>query len=175
MSLRAGRGVYLVLLGAFLLFLAATLEQLPPAVASHFDGAGRPNGWSSRPGYAALLLLIGAGLPLGIVGMVQVLTRRGPGRLNIPARDYWLRPEHAPEAMRRVRHYMWWLSCILTGTALVLHWLVLGAHRHEPPRLGTTGIVVVLLAVVGAIGLWAAGWYRLLRRGSADRLTSGRS
>ncbi|HUF35032.1 MAG TPA: DUF1648 domain-containing protein [Gemmatimonadales bacterium] len=175
MSLRAGRGLYLAVLGGFVVFVLATLEQLPPVVASHFDGAGVANGWSSRPAYAALLLLIGAGLPLGIVGLVRLLTRRGPRRLNLPARDYWLRPEHAPEAVRRVREYMWWLGCILTGTALAMHWLVLGAHRHDPPSLGTAGIVVVLVAVVGAIGLWAAGWYRLLRRGSADRLTSGRS
>lgn len=41
------------LLGIVLLAdLALTVPALPEPVATHFDGAGNPNGWMSRRGYA---------------------------------------------------------------------------------------------------------------------------
>jgi uncharacterized membrane protein len=141
----------------------ATVGMLPQVVASHFGASGAPNGWSSRPAYAALLVAVGAVLPLAVVGLVSTLSQRGPQRLNIPARQYWSRPENGAEAVRRVRAYMWWLGCIMTGFALVLHLLVVDANARVPPHLSTRGIVGLLSGFLLAIGLWIVGWYRLLR------------
>jgi uncharacterized membrane protein len=145
------------------LLLWATLGRLPPVVASHFDGAGVPNGWASRSAYAALLAAIGVLLPLVIVGLVNTVTRQGPQLLSIPARAYWSRPEHRREAVSRVRAYMWWLGCIMTSIALSMHWLILEAHAHHPPHLITRDFVLVLSAGLLALVLWTVGWYRLLR------------
>lgn len=82
--LHLGRGLFWILVVAFILLVLVTLRQLPPVVASHFDGAGVPNAWSSRPAYAILLVAVGALLPLGIIGLVNALTQRGPQLLNIP-------------------------------------------------------------------------------------------
>ena len=162
--LERGRSMFYVLAVGLIAGVLVTLRRLPPSVASHFDAAGTPNGWSSRLGYALLLVVIGVLLPLGIAALVRGLTARGPALLNIPARDYWTRPDHGKEAVRRVRAYMWWLGCIMAGTALSIHLLVLDAHEHQPPRLSTSGMLLVLGAALGAIGGWAAGWYRLLQR-----------
>lgn len=162
--LERGQGVFFIFAAGLIAVVLATLRRLPPTVASHFDAAGIPNGWSSRSGYALLLVIIGVLLPLGITALVRALTRRGPDRLNIPARDYWTRPEHGQEAVRRVRAYMWWLGCVMAATALSIHLLVLDAHRHQPPRLRTDAILTVLGAVLVAIAGWAVGWYRLLQR-----------
>ena len=162
-----GRNVFYVLAVGLIAVVLVTLGTLPPIVASHFDAAGMPNGWSSRLGYALLLVSIGVLLPLGITALVRGLTREGPALLSIPARDYWTRPEHAPEAVRRVRAYVWWLGCIMAGTAMLIHLLVLDAHEHQLPRLRTGGILLVLGAALAAIGGWSAGWYRLLRRAHA--------
>jgi uncharacterized membrane protein len=161
--LQRGRSLFYVLATGLIAVVVATLGRLPPVVASHFDAGGVPNGWSSRPAYALMVVAIGVLLPLGITGLIAGLTRSGAARLNIPARDYWTRPEHSHEAVRRVRAYMWWLGCIMTGTALLIHLLVVAAHAHQPPRLRTSAVLLVLGAVLlGVIG-WAAGWYRLLR------------
>jgi uncharacterized membrane protein len=162
--LQRGRGLFWVLATGLVAVVLVTLRRLPPVVASHFDAAGMPNGWSSRPAYALLLIAVGVLLPLGIIGLVTGLTQRGPARLNIPARDYWTRPEHSQEAIRRVRAYVWWLGCVLAGTALLMHWLVVAAHAHQPPRLSTSAVLVVLGAVLLGIVGWTAGWYRLLRQ-----------
>ena len=90
--LRAGRALCVGLTAGLVLLVLATAGSLPRVVASHFDGA---NGWSTRTGYAALLITVGALLPLAVVALVTTLTRAGPELLNIPSRDYWRRPEHA--------------------------------------------------------------------------------
>jgi hypothetical protein len=162
--LHRGRFLFYLLAAGLIATLAATLGRMPPIVASHFDGAGAPNGWSTRPVYALVLVGIGIVLPLATVALITRLTRDGPAGLNIPARDYWTRPEHAGRAVALVRAYHWWLASILAGTALSIHGLVLAAHRQVPPRLSTSAMVGVLVIVTLAIGGWAVGWYRLLRR-----------
>jgi uncharacterized membrane protein len=165
--LQRGQSLFWVLAAALVVLVLVTLRQLPPVVASHFDAAGVPNGWSARPTYAVLLITVGAVLPLGILGLVHALTRRGPELLNIPARGFWTRPEHRDEAVRRVRAYMWWLGSILTAAALAIHALILRAHTSSPPHLSTAGIWLVLGGIILMLGLWTAGWYRLLRPPSA--------
>jgi uncharacterized membrane protein len=162
--LQRGRGLFCVLAMGLVALVLVTFRRLPPVVASHFDAAGMSNGWSSRPAYALLLLVIGILLPLGITVLITSLTRSGPARLNIPHRDYWTRPEHRQEAVRRVRAYVWWLGCIMAGTAVLIHSLVVAAHAHQPPRLGTGAFVLVLATVLLGIGAWTVGWYRLLQR-----------
>lgn len=163
--LQRGRSLFYLIAICLTVVVLTTIRRLPPVVASHFDASGVPNGWSSRSTYVLLLLIIGVVLPLGITVLMTSLTRTGsPERLNIPARDYWARPEHAPEAVRRVRAYVWWLGCIMAGTALLLHWAVLDAHTTQPPRLETRALLVMLGGVTLALLGWAIGWYRLLGR-----------
>lgn len=162
--LERGKNLFWLLalgLGAYLL---ATLERLPPVVASHFNAAGVPNGWSSRPAYALLLLFIGVLLPLGVVGLLQAVTRHGLSSLNMPAREYWNRPEHREEGVRRVRGYAWWLGCVMSATAVIIHSLVLAAHTQQPPRLSTSTFVTTLGAILLGIIGWSIGWHRLLRQ-----------
>ena len=171
--LPAGRTVFLVLAAALVAVVLATAGQLPAVVASHFDSNGAPNGWSSRSGYVLLILAIGLLLPLGIVGLVHGVSRSGPGRLNIPAREYWTQPEHGAEAVRRVRAYIWWLGVILAGTALLMHAAILAANASNPPRLRTGMFLVVFGMVLLGIAAWAVGWYRLLRKPEETKRPAG--
>ncbi len=80
--LQRGRGLFYVLAVALIAVVMVTIGRLPPVVASHFDAAGLPNGWSSRPAYALLLVVVGVLLPLGVTALIVGLTRGGPARLN---------------------------------------------------------------------------------------------
>ena len=162
--LERGRVFFFALAIALVAIVLGTLGRLPPLVASHFDARGVPDGWSTRPVYALFILVIGILLPLGTTWLITVLTRSGVATLNIPAKDYWTRPEHTPEAVRRVRGYLWWLACVLAVTALLIHWSVLAANARQPPGLGSAGFFAMLGGVGLALGIWTAGWYRLLHR-----------
>jgi uncharacterized membrane protein len=161
--LQRGRLLFYMAASALVVVVLVTLGQLPPLVASHFNARGVPDGWLLRPVYALFILVIGILVPLGITTLVTVLTRRGVSALNIPARDYWTRPEHSPEAVRRVRAYIWWLACVLVGMALAIHWSVLAANARQPAGLRSGEFFIMLSGVVLAVGIWTAGWYRLLR------------
>ena len=167
--LQRGRAVFLVVATALVVGLLATLDRLPPLVASHFNLRGVADGWSTRPVYALFILAIGVLVPLGIVALIRTLTRSGVAALNIPARDHWTRPEHTPEAVRRVRAYIWWLACVMAVIAFLIHWSVLAANARQPPSLGSAGFLSVLGAVVLVLAIWTAGWYRLLARPAQDR------
>jgi uncharacterized membrane protein len=153
---------WVLALGLFALVLGSA-ARMPEVVASHFDGGGTPNGWSTRSAYASLVLIIGIAVPLGVLGLVYAATWRGPEVLNIPSRAYWMSPANRAEAVRLVRAYMWWLGVLIAGTALLVHLAVLRANAATPPHLSGRAIVPLLFAVVLAIGAWAAGWYRVLR------------
>jgi uncharacterized membrane protein len=172
--LNSGKAAFWILAAILAVLVVTTFDRLPPVVASHFDAAGMPNGWTNRPVHMLVILAIGIGLPLVIVALIRLLTRSGPERLNIPGREYWTRPEHGREAVRRVRAYTWWLGTIMAGTALLVHALVLAANRSQPPRLRNDLMYLTLAAVLLAVGGWALGWYRLLRPPPyAERRTSG--
>jgi uncharacterized membrane protein len=161
--LPAGRTVFWWLAGGLIAVVLGTLPRLPPVVASHFGATGAPNGWSSRFGYVLLVLIIGIGLPLGVIGLVHAMTARGPAGLNIPSRAYWMAPSRQGQLVELVRAYIWWLGVLLTGIALAVHLAVLGANAVNPPRLRGVVIVPLLVAAVAGMAAWAVGWYRVLR------------
>lgn len=138
---------FLVMAGAAIVL--TTVGQLPLVVATHFDGGGAPNGWMGRGGYLAFLAGFGILLPLLLAQLVSRAAAFG----NRPA----------PPAPR-ARELAYWLACILALTALVVHLLILDAHRASPPRLSTPGIAGLLGFLVAATIGWGLAWRRAAGR-----------
>jgi hypothetical protein len=55
------------------------------------------------------------------------------------------------------------LGVLLTATAIAVHLAVLSANAARPLHLSLAVIVPILIAIVAAVGAWAAGWYRVFR------------
>jgi hypothetical protein len=129
---RTGLALFWALIFLGVLFVVITLPELPPSVATNFNGAGMPHAWMARQSYAIYLAAIGLGLPLLTVALVG----RRPGS----------------------RAGRWWLGSLMTGFALGIHTLILGAHRTEPPHLSAASLLTVMgLFVAGLVG-WAVHW-----------------
>lgn len=137
----------LVVAGAAIVL--TTVGRLPLVVATHFDAGGAPNGWMGRGGYLAFLAGFGILLPL----LLAQLVRRAAAFGNRPA----------PPAPR-ARSLAYWLACLLALTAMVVHLLILEAHRASPPRLSTPGIVGLLGFLLAATIAWAIAWRRAAGR-----------
>ncbi len=79
--------------------------QLPPTMASHFDGAGQVNGFQSKAAFFGIywfvmVLSIGTFVPMGF------LLRLIPVQfINLPHKDYWLAPE-TPERRAESINYL---------------------------------------------------------------------
>src|SRR2546423_1804970 len=112
-ALRAPVVVLLLFVAAAAIDYALYLRLMPDRVATHFSGAGLPNGWMSRRQLALfdvgllgflLLLLIG----LGLLGRFLP-----PTLINVPHRDYWFAPERRRESADRLFRHVLWLCCLL--------------------------------------------------------------
>ena len=148
------RVAFATLLGIVVLQAFVYYPQLPAQLASHFDAAGRPNGWSSKSAYFALQAFIVLVLTLCFAALPGWL-ERAPARLvNLPNKDYWLAPERRASTMARVASALTWFGCvglvfIVVVTSLVIDFN-LGHERVLPatPMWALLGGIAVCTVVL---------------------------
>ncbi len=148
------RFAFATLLGIILLQALIYYPQLPAQVASHFDAAGRPNGWSSKSAYFALQAFIVLVVTICFAALPAWL-ERAPARLvNLPNKDYWLAPERRAATMARVASALTWFGCaglvFITVVAFLVIDFNLGRERALPAvpiwaLLGGIAVCTVLL------------------------------
>jgi Protein of unknown function (DUF1648) len=129
---------------AFALLHAGWLSQtLPATVASHFDAAGHPNAWMPRSLFVRVYAGLTVGLTLLFLFLSWATSALGPGRINLPNRDYWLSPERREETMAWLADFNRWMA---TGTLVLIGsimQLAADASRTASQELGRGGMVLV--------------------------------
>jgi uncharacterized membrane protein len=109
--------------------------QLPAVVASHFDGLGAPNGWSSKEAFFSLYLVIVL-LLYGVFGWMPKWIETRPGKsMKIPNRDYWLAPERKAATWAFFRRQMMLMGNLHLLLAIVAIQLAILANFESEPRL----------------------------------------
>ena len=101
------RVVFVASFLANLLLALSSLVLLPDRVPIHFGPGGIPNGWATN--------LAGTAMVLGVHCLVFFSLYLAPGLLakvpakwiNLPNRDFWLRPEHRAQAMAQFAQHLW--------------------------------------------------------------------
>lgn len=132
--------------------------RLPEHLASHFGASGAADGWSSRSDYLAFTIIITIVVVVGIPAIGLAATRGSGMTLNIPHKEYWLRPENRPELRRRLGSDLLFLAAI---TALLLAWidvLVVRANESSVPSMGAASWIAIAayIVVVLAWTVWVA-------------------
>ena len=155
--------VFILLLLFAMLFVTGTASELPLTVASHFDGAGRPNAFMSRSGYTRFVLCLALGLPVILVAILTAVYSHAKD-LKLPNRDYWLAPQRLDRTRAfLVAHGVWFGSLLVTLICLV-HWLELSANRQQPPHLSAQTFAAALVAFLIAMAAWLAALMIAFRR-----------
>ena len=109
--------------------------QMPEVVASHFDGRGVPNGWSSRNVFFAIYLFMLA-LLVGIFIFIPRWSERRIGfSLKIPNRDYWLAPERLQQTRTFFQRQMTIMGVVHLLLAIVTVQLAILANLGQDDRL----------------------------------------
>jgi uncharacterized membrane protein len=127
--------------------------QMPETVASHFDGPGAANDWSSKTGFFglyALILLMLIGIFVYLPGWSEM--RAGFG-MRLPRRDYWLAPERIEQTRLFMRRQMMQMGIVHLCLAIYAIQLTILANFEQPPRLHPS--------IGWALGLYfvfLAGW-----------------
>lgn len=141
--------------GVLLACHAHWMSLLPERVTTHFDMAGRANGWMTRGQHGWASLATHLGVAGFIVGLCAVMHRLPPGMLNLPNKEYWRTPERYPEVCAFLREWSRWLAAVMLVWGTLMDWQLVLANQVVPPRLDSTAVWVLtggfLAVVLGAV------------------------
>jgi uncharacterized membrane protein len=140
-------------------YFSATASSLPPMVASHFDGAGVPTAHMTREFYTKFVFAMGVGFPIALVTLLSAVYYKASD-MKLPNRDYWLAPERIAQTRALLVAHAVWFGCLMVAMVCYMHWLVLAAHRSEPPLLSNQMVMRGLLVFMAI----AIGWVIALLR-----------
>lgn len=163
-TLRLSNLLYGLLAAAFVLSLAITAPSLPPRVASHFDAAGRANGWMNRSSYIPFMLLFGLGLPAGMSAVFLLIRFLPDGMINLPNKDHCLAPEERSRTHDYLRRHSSWLGCLSLVLMTGLHLLTVQANRQTNPRLSNPALLALTVFFAAGVLLWSLALILRFRR-----------
>jgi uncharacterized membrane protein len=156
------RGVSLALLLLTALQIAHFYPLLPDTVASHFDGAGRPNGWAPKGAFLGLYAAVVA-LMTGLFLVVPVFLARLPVALiNLPNKDYWLAPERRRQTWATIQVHLLTLGNATVAFVVIVFQLAMRANLSQPPTL-SPAIWILLGALLVFTATWTVRFFRAFR------------
>ena len=116
--------------------LAVHYPRLPERVATHFNEAGRPDGWSTRQGYLWTWCCSAGLLPAIILGSIAAV-RYLPARwINVPHREFWLAPGQIGFTRAIVAGMVHWIGVATFLFMIALNHVTLRANLTPDPSLG---------------------------------------
>jgi uncharacterized membrane protein len=136
---------------------------LPERVATHFGLGGAPDSWGSKEFNLLLILLIEIPLFLMLLYAPTLILRVPAKLVNLPHRDYWLRPENRGLVRAKVARHTH-----LFGTALFIFLtcvsvLVLHANLGEPVHLDEQAFLLLFGVFLAFVIYWCIEFIRAFR------------
>lgn len=157
------RRVFTLLLMVAGLQAAYFYPQLPATIATHFDGNGVPNGWSSKAAFFALNAVLLGVMTLIFVILPAKLDRIPERWLNLPNKNYWWAPPRRAATLAFIRSRMLGLGAMNVALAVFIQQLVIEANLRPAPQL-STAIYWALLAYTGFMAVWLVQFLMRFRR-----------
>jgi uncharacterized membrane protein len=155
--------LFFALVGLAFIQIAYYYPQMPDVVASHFDGLGAANDWSSRKGFFGLytvLLLLLVGVFIYVPSWSEKRARFG---MKIPHREYWLAPARIEQTRQFFRLQMLVMGVLHLCLMIFVMQLAIQANFNQIPRLHPSigwalGLYFVILIA------WLIHFYRHFRK-----------
>ncbi len=122
------RFIILLLVVLALLQVVHYAPLLPQQVATHFNAAGQPDGWSSASEFLLTNLLLFGGMTvlfLGVTGLAKKLPNEW---INMPHKDYWLAPERRNTTLGALQNQMEWLAVATLALLIGITQLTIDAN-----------------------------------------------
>jgi len=127
--------------------------QLPGTVASHFDGAGHPNGWSSKAEFFGIMFGMMAVMGVVFLGIPKAISRVPDGVISLPNRDYWLSGERRAETMRFIDSQLSWIGVATLLLIVAMTQFTIDANLRPHPELPTK-FMWVFWVYMGYSAVW---------------------
>lgn len=158
--MKVRRAVIFTLLLAAAAQAAYYLPLMPPRMASHFDGSGIPNSWSTPPAFFAIMLTLQAIMACSWFTIRPLLRRLPPEQINLPNRDYWLTPARREVAFERFAGLMLEFGIMLELLLVYVTQLVVWANLSSPvvlsPRVGMALVAFMVGTIIWLVRLFSS-------------------
>jgi uncharacterized membrane protein len=147
----------LILAGMLALAVAQAayyVPKMPNPMASHFNGSGVPNGWSSPQHFFGIIMA----LEVILAGSFLFLTpwsfsRLTDDKINLPNKGYWLAPERRPQTIAKFNQAM--LEFGILSQALLIYVVQLSVQANlATEAVLSPNVLVALLIYLGVTVLW---------------------
>lgn len=146
-----------------------SLVVLPERVAVHFGADGVPDDWGSNRTTGLLMIALYSVLFAMLYLTPWLVARLPPRWVNLPHRDYWLRPEHRAAAVERLVPLLDRFGAALFGFLFYVGVLTLRANLAQPVRLDERAFLFGLAAFLGYTLYWIFALVRAFRLPGPDR------
>jgi len=127
--------------------------KMPDPMASHFDGLGAPNDWSSRGFFFGLYLAIVLMLVVIFEFVPRWSEKHSRFGMKIPHPEYWLAPERIDQTRAFFRRQMYLMGIAHMLLAIYAIQLAIEANLEAQPRLHPS-IFWALLVYFAFLGGW---------------------
>jgi uncharacterized membrane protein len=141
-----------------------SMPVMPNPMASHFNGSGVPNGWSTPQQFFGGILVIEL-LVAAAFMLMSPFSKLSDQRINLPHKDYWLAPQRRAATIARLQAIMLEFGLITMALLIYAVHLSIAANLRHPPLLSSHIIIALLLYVVGTL-LWVVRLYLAFSRTS---------
>ena len=131
--------------------VATSFPSLPERLATHFDAAGHPNGWSSRTAYVAFFPSFTLGVSGFVLGLTYAIRFFPASTLNVPHSDYWRSPGNYPRACAFIFRHAFWFAALIIRYA---HQSIATANLASPPVLNTGELNRNASLFLAGLALW---------------------
>ena len=137
---------------------------LPQKIATHFNFAGKPDGFMTLQNHQSFIILSTICFPLFMVFMVGVLPMWFPSLVNISHRDYWFAPERKTQTL----DYLFNMACKL-GVLMVfffvgLNVIIVLANNSNPVLMPKLPFFVVMALFFIGVFLWVVMLFLKFRK-----------
>lgn len=168
----------LLLFAPLLVFAYQVLRyypELPERVASHFDGAGNPNGWSSKSSFCTSFAVLQGFLCVFFLGLTVGIRRVPTALINLPRKSYWLAPERRESTFDFLGRQLLSFALVTQLFFVAIFHLVIRANLPgaeqgvEAAQAMGEPFWILLVGYLGFTSLWTL-WFllRFLRKPAAD-------
>ena len=156
--MRLSRMILFFLLGVFVAQCVYYYPNLPAQMASHFNGAGEPNGWMPKNGYFLFLIGVLLFIFIQLTFLPASIGKLPNSLINLPNKEYWLSEERRSETINVFRHFFEWFNAALIALFIGINQLVIRANLNR--EILSSQSWLILGAFLIFVVVWLVKFYK---------------
>ncbi len=135
---------------------------MPMNMASHFDAAGRANGWMPKNGFFIMYAFIMALMFALFTLMPRLLLKVPVSMINLPNKGYWLSPEHREQAGEMMQRYLNTAGNLTMALIVSVFQMSFRANLDKEGRMPEFAPFAIIVFVV-LMAIWCVRFIRAFR------------